>query len=276
MPRTRRCSPAAGTSSTRARPTSTCSARRPRRAATTTRARRATSRTRRNASSRSSAAAYRASGRDRPIFDTLAHHVYGSTPGEPPGQQHGGGTIGEGDYAKLVGTLAPRVRRNAAAEPGPIWYLEAGFETTVDRRQGAPATPGARLGAGDPAGRAGEPAAGSRCAWPRRPSRTSTAWFNFLLWDEPRLEGWQSGLYFAEGTPSPPRPLPRRRRAMSTRRAAEGASSRASPVPRSHLQHSPRSLSCWPAAGLADAAESPARIRRRNGSGLPVSSRRST
>jgi hypothetical protein len=30
-----------------------------------------------------------------------------------------------------------------------------------------------------------------------------TAWFNFLLWDEPRLEGWQSGLYWADGSAKP-------------------------------------------------------------------------
>ncbi len=29
------------------------------------------------------------------------------------------------------------------------------------------------------------------------------AYFNFLLWDEARLEGWQSGLYWTDRTPKP-------------------------------------------------------------------------
>ncbi|HEU5211634.1 MAG TPA: hypothetical protein VFU10_02600, partial [Gaiellaceae bacterium] len=77
------------------------------------------------------AAAYRASGRDRPILDILAHHVYGSTPDEPPGQQHPGGSIGQGDYARLMETLTRGFRGTAQPVPD-VWYLEAGFETTID------------------------------------------------------------------------------------------------------------------------------------------------
>src|SRR4051794_4259798 len=43
--------------------------------------------------------AYRASGRSKPIFDTLSQHVYGNSTDEPPGKHHEGTTIGEGDYA---------------------------------------------------------------------------------------------------------------------------------------------------------------------------------
>ena len=42
------------------------------------------------------------SGRDRPIFDTVGHNPYPNTSAEPPWARHAGGTIGEGDYAKLV------------------------------------------------------------------------------------------------------------------------------------------------------------------------------
>ena len=145
------------------------------------------------------AAAYRASGRDRPLLDVLAHHVYGSTPDEPPGQQHPGGTIGQGDYAKLMDTLARGF--SGTAQPVPnVWYLEAGFETTI-----APAK--RNLYSGRELVQAISPAAQVaqlRAALHLAASQPRvTAWFNFLLWDEPRLDGWQSGLYWADGSPKP-------------------------------------------------------------------------
>ena len=60
-------------------------------------------------------AAYRASGRDRPIFDTVGHNPYPNTSAEPPWARHEGGTIGEGDYDKLVAVL----RTASAARPSP-------------------------------------------------------------------------------------------------------------------------------------------------------------
>ena len=78
--------------------------------------------------------AYRASGRDRPIFDTLAHHVYGNSADEPPGKHHEGNTIGEGDYARLVATLRRAFGGTKQPVPGPIWYLEGGLPD--DRRRG--------------------------------------------------------------------------------------------------------------------------------------------
>ena len=72
--------------------------------ATTTR-RRADPRSRRSPSISALGAAYRASGRDRPIFDTIGHNPYPNTSAEPPWARHEGGTIGEGDYGKLVTVL---------------------------------------------------------------------------------------------------------------------------------------------------------------------------
>jgi len=145
------------------------------------------------------AAAYRASGRERPILDTLAHHVYGSTPGEPPGQQHSGGTIGQGDYAKLMETLTSGFRETAQPVPD-VWYLEAGFETTIDPAKRSLYSGRELVQAISPVEQAAQLRAALRLAasQPR-----VTAWFNFLLWDEPHLEGWQSGLYWADGSPKP-------------------------------------------------------------------------
>ena len=145
------------------------------------------------------AAAYRASRRDRPILDILAHHVYGSTPGEPPGQQHPGRTIGQGDYARLMETLT--LGFSGTAQPVPdVWYLEAGFETTIDPAKRSLYSGRELVQAILPA----EQAAGLRAALQLAASQPRvTAWFNFLLWDESRLEGWQSGIYWADGSPKP-------------------------------------------------------------------------
>src|SRR5919204_1194798 len=52
-------------------------------------------------------AAYRASGRRRPIFDTVGHNAYPDSPFEPPWTVHRGGpSIDEGDYARLMRVLS--------------------------------------------------------------------------------------------------------------------------------------------------------------------------
>jgi hypothetical protein len=152
--------------------------------------------------------AYRSRGRDRPIFDTVAHHVQGASPREPPWRTHTGGTIAEGDYERLVATLERAFRGTAQPVPGhcvggrcvPLWYLEAGFETTP------------------PPGKAddytGEEvvdtvSAQEQARLLRRALEIAycqpyvEGFFNFLLWDEHRLQGWQSGLYWADRTEKP-------------------------------------------------------------------------
>jgi hypothetical protein len=82
-------------------------------------------------------AAYRRSGRERPIFDTIGHNPYPNTSAEPPWATHSGGTIGQGDYAKLVEVLTEAFSNTAQPVPGQglsIWYMEDGFQTRVDRR----------------------------------------------------------------------------------------------------------------------------------------------
>ncbi len=163
------------------------------------------------------ARAYRASGRDRPIFDTVGHNPYPSTSAEPPWAKHAGGTIGEGDYAKLVDVLTRGFGGTAQPVPGrglSIWYMEDGFQTRV---------PPARRG--DYRGRETDRwalpavATGRRSLASRRAVDQATqlgdalrlawcqpyvgAFFNFLLADEESLTGWQSGLLWADWTPKP-------------------------------------------------------------------------
>jgi hypothetical protein len=152
--------------------------------------------------------AYRASGRDRPIFDTLSHHVHADAPREPPSQRHPGGTIGEGDYGKLVATLRRTFGGTAQPAPGPIWYLEGGYQTTVPADKAGLYTGREIAGVdippvGGAVNQAGQLTAALRLA---ACQPHVGAYFNFLLWDEARLEGWQSGLYWTDRTPKPSLP----------------------------------------------------------------------
>ena len=140
-------------------------------------------------------AAYRASGRQRPLFDAAGHNPYSLFPGEPPTAQHDV-YIGQGDYDRLVGVLDESFA-GTAQQPTPIWYLENGFQTTTvgERRRahysGRETVPRTL----DPETQAAQIAEALRLAdcQPR-----VAAYFNFLLVDESALGGWQSGLLWAD------------------------------------------------------------------------------
>jgi len=164
-------------------------------------------------------AAYRASGRDRPIFDTFGHHPHPGDASERPWKVHPGTQISEGDLNKLIQVLRDEFLGTAQPVPGnglSIWYLEDGYQTTIDQAK-LPFYSGYENWPHtipDYAG--GEP------DWPP-PSADSPApdqwtqiidavrlaycqpyvgaYFNFLLWDESSLRGWQSGMLWADGTP---------------------------------------------------------------------------
>lgn len=145
------------------------------------------------------AAAYRASGRARPLFDTVGHNPYPLYPGELPSATHDV-YVGQGDHARLLAALD--VAFAGTAQPqAPLWYLENGFQTAVraSRRRlyaGRESVTGAISGADQ----AAQLAAALRLAYcqPR-----VEAFFNFLLVDEPSLDRWQSGLMWADGKRKP-------------------------------------------------------------------------
>jgi hypothetical protein len=158
--------------------------------------------------------AYRRSGRDRPIFDTVGHHVHGVDAREPPGEAHAGTMIGEGDLDRLLAALSDGFGGTAQPVPGrcvrgrciSIWYLEAGYQTRPDARKRS-----LYLGAENDARPI--PDAVPAPAVPDQAGQISAAlelafcqphvgaFFNFLLWDEQRLEGWQSAPYWFDRTP---------------------------------------------------------------------------
>ncbi len=167
--------------------------------------------------------AYKASGRTRPILDSFAHHVHGSVPGERPWRHRRDLGISQGDYGRLVETLQAAFAGTRQPVPGRcvggrcagIWYLEAGFQTTPDRAKARAYTGSGTADRGIP------DAAGPVDLTPLPPADSKApdqasqlvaairlaycqphveAFFNFLLWDEARLEGWQSGLYWTDRT----------------------------------------------------------------------------
>jgi hypothetical protein len=133
---------------------------------------------------RSVAAAYRRSGRTRPLVDAFGHNPYPRTPSESPSTQHGTGFLGEGDYARLRRTL------RMFGSPD-VWYLEDGYQSSIphrlrthyDGRENVPTLSPARQA------RLLRSAIALAACQPH-----VRAFFNFELVDETRLSGWQSGL----------------------------------------------------------------------------------
>src|SRR5919204_1139476 len=145
-------------------------------------------------------AAYRASGRTRPIVDAFGHNPYPLHSDEPPGARHTGGFLGQGDYARLVATLRAAFR--GTRQPvDSIWYLEDGFQSSVPtvRLAGYRGHETERMLA-SPRGEADSLAAALRLAacQPR-----VKAFFNFERVDEWRLAGWQSGVLWSGGGRKP-------------------------------------------------------------------------
>ncbi len=164
-------------------------------------------------------AAYRASGRTRPLFDTFGHHPYPARSDERPWASHADETIlSMGDYDRLLAVLHRAFDGTAQPLPEnglPIWYLETGYQTQIDDAKrglysGVETWPGSLP---DVAAQPGPPAAPpDESPAPDQATQLVDsirmaycqpyigAVFNFLLRDEQSLEGWQSGLFWVDGS----------------------------------------------------------------------------
>jgi hypothetical protein len=158
--------------------------------------------------------AYRASGRRRPLMDVLSIHPYGESPRVPPTLEHPRTTsIGVADYRKLVSLLGeafggtPQRGRDL-----PILYGEYGVETTIPHAKAGLYTGTEPVRTVDEATQARYYEEAIRLA---ACQPTVRMFLVFHVVDEQRLEGLQSGVRYADG--SPKTSLPR------VRRAAEGA-----------------------------------------------------
>ena len=159
-------------------------------------------------------AAYRVSGRDRPIVDTFGHNPYPEFAAEDPWAAHPTTrTIGEGDYdalmAAITAAFASTAQRVPSASWARLWYLEDGFQTVVPPFL---SWLDVRLYTGRENDRTVLPAFGLRRSQSSQLRAAIflaycqpavSAFFNFQLIDETRLVGWQSGLIYANGIRKP-------------------------------------------------------------------------
>jgi len=150
-------------------------------------------------------AAYRASGRTQRIFDTVGHNPYPDSSREPPTTTHPHSTtIGEGDYGRLMEALSTGFAGTAQPLPGQdgvsIWYLENGYQSSLDPTKRALYGGAENVPVVDPAVQAQYLASAVRLAYCQP---AVGAYFNFQLADESSLAGWQSGLLWADGTAKP-------------------------------------------------------------------------
>jgi hypothetical protein len=147
-------------------------------------------------------AAYRQSGRDRPLMDILAHHPYENNSSVPPGEPHPGSTtITLGDYERLRTLLGEAF--DGTAQEGrelPILYTEFGVETRIpdlkqelyENRELAAVKPVAEQTQADHYTKA------IRLAYCQE---TVTGILLFHVFDEIDLRGWQSGVRYVDDTP---------------------------------------------------------------------------
>jgi hypothetical protein len=153
-------------------------------------------------------AAYRATGRKRPLMDAFAFHPYMQASRVSPAVPHPKNTsITIADYPKLVALLDEAFK--GTAQPGarlPVYYTEFGVQTSV---------PGPKLGFYSDATSPERPDSvgfGRQAAYYRQAlalaycQPTVRGIFVFHTFDEPDFAGWQSGLYFADRTPKPSLP----------------------------------------------------------------------
>jgi hypothetical protein len=148
-------------------------------------------------------AAYRTTGRRRPIMDMFAIHPYLIPSRLPPSFAHPNTTtIGIADYPKLVRLLTNAFARTAQrGETLPIVYDEFGYQSQIPARRrplythlGAPAAKDAISEALQ--------ATYYRQAFALAACQPTVAGLLiFHVADERDARGWQSGVYYSNGTP---------------------------------------------------------------------------
>jgi hypothetical protein len=145
-------------------------------------------------------AAYRASGRTKPIMDAFSLHPYGETNRIPPTFRHPRTTtIGIADYPKLVALLGEAF--DGTAQPGsklPIVYGEYGVETQIPPAK-APLYTGKEVI--DPVDEATQAQYYTEAIRAAERQPTVRMLFLFHVVDESALEGLQSGTRYADGSP---------------------------------------------------------------------------
>jgi hypothetical protein len=146
-------------------------------------------------------AAYRASGRTKPIMDMFAFHPYGENSSIAPDLAHPKTTsIGLADYPKLVGLL-----RDAFGHYGatlPIIYDEYGIDSQIPAAK-ASLYDGFEPPTTHPVSEALQGARYREAITMASCQPNVKLMLIFHVSDEPGLAQWQSGMYYADDTPKP-------------------------------------------------------------------------
>ena len=147
--------------------------------------------------------AYRASGRTRPIMDAFAYHPYLEQSDFPPTYQHlmSSTIITIGDYGKLVSAL--RRAFDGTTQAGstlPIVYAEFGVESRVPPSLTSLYT-GIEPATTHPVDEATQARYYAQAMQLATCQPTVRTFLVFRLIDSPQLSDWQSGPYYADGTP---------------------------------------------------------------------------
>ena len=149
--------------------------------------------------------AYRASGRRRPLMDAFAIHPYMLKPKVPPTVAHPRTTqITLADYPKLVTLLDEAFRGTPQrGRTLPIVYAEFGVQTVVPDKKLSAYEPGTNPTAEEGVSPATQAAYYRTALALAYCQPTVKGLFIFHTFDESNLNGWQSGLYYADRTPKP-------------------------------------------------------------------------
>jgi len=146
--------------------------------------------------------AYRASKRARPIMDEFDQHIYEENSSLPPSMPHTSSTtIGAGDYAKLVAALGQAF--DGTAQRGstlPIVYGEYGVESIIPPTEASHYS-GKENATAKPVDEATQAAYYIQAMKLAMCEPNVVGLMLFHIEDEAGLSGWQSGLFYADGTP---------------------------------------------------------------------------
>ena len=147
-------------------------------------------------------AAYRQSGRDKPLMDMLAYHPYETNSSVPPGNPHPNSTtMTLGDYDRLVTLLGEAF--NGTEQEGedlPILYTEFGVESRIppDKQDLYEGREFASVKPVDEQTQAAHYDKAIRLAYCQE---TVVGILVFHVFDELDLRGWQSGTRYVDDTP---------------------------------------------------------------------------
>jgi Big-like domain-containing protein len=146
--------------------------------------------------------AYRASHRTRPIMDVFDEHIYEDNSSLPPSMTHPSSTtLAEADYPRLVAALGQAFDGTAQAGSSlRIVYGEYGVESVIPPSEAGSYT-GQEAASAKPVDEATQAAYYIQAMKLAMCQPNVVGIMLFHVEDEAGLPGWQSGLFYADGTP---------------------------------------------------------------------------